>query len=229
MAELTLHYHPLSSFCHKVLIALYELDLPFEARLLNLGDASVRDAYRRLWPTGKMPLLQDAGRVVPETSIIIEHLVRRHGGAAQTLLPVDPDAALDVRLWDRLFDHYVMHPMQDIVADRIRAEADRDPMAVAHAQGLLAMAYGMVDERMAGRTWSCGDAFTMADCAAAPSLFYAGTLVPFPPELGNLRAYYGRLLRRPSVVRVLEEAKPFFRYYPGRDTLPEPYRAAAFA
>jgi glutathione S-transferase len=225
---LTLHYHPLSSCCHKVLIALYELALPFETHLLNLGDPEVRQAHRRLWPTGKMPLLVDDGRVVPETSIIIEHLARRHGGSAQKLLPTDADAALDVRLWDRLFDHYVMHPMQDIVADRIRPEADRDPLAVQQAEGILATAYGMIDARMAGRGWCCGDDFTLADCAAAPALFYAETLVPFPAECGNLRGYYERLLRRPSVARVLEEAKPFFRYYPGRENLPEPYRAAAF-
>ncbi len=136
---LTLHYHPLSSCCHKVLIALYELGLPFETHLLNLGDAAVRDAYRQLWPTGKMPLLVDAGRVVPESSIIIEHLTR-HAARTQCLLPADPVECLEVRLWDRLADLYVMAPMQAVVADRLRAEADRDPLAVAQARGQLAMA-----------------------------------------------------------------------------------------
>jgi glutathione S-transferase len=224
---LVLHYHPLSSFCHKVLIALYELELPFEARLLNLGDPAAVEAYRKLWPTAKMPLLEDDGRVVPETSIIIEHLARRVGDTQQ-LLPLDDlQASLDVRLWDRLFDHYVMHPMQAIVADRIRAEAERDPLAVRQAREKLAMAYGLIEQRLAdGRTWIAGDAFTMADCAAAPSLFYAETLVPFPADRTRLAAYYERLLHRPSVARTLEEAKPFFQYYPYREALPDRFRNA---
>ncbi|TWO73027.1 glutathione S-transferase family protein [Caenimonas sedimenti] len=224
---LVLHYHPLSSFCHKVLIALYELELPFEPRLLNLGDAAAVDAYRKLWPTAKMPLLEDDGRVVPETSIIIEHLARRVGGT-QRLLPLDDaQPSLDVRLWDRLFDHYVMHPMQAIVADRIRGEADRDPLAVSQAREKLVMAYGMIEQRLTdGRTWIAGEAFTMADCAAAPSLFYAETLVHFPADRPKLKAYYDRLLERPSVARTLEEATPFFQYYPYREALPVRFRNA---
>ena len=130
---LVLHYHPLSSCCHKVLIALYELGLPFEPRLLNLGDAQARAAHLARWPTGKMPLLEDDGLTVPETSIIIEHLQQRHVGAVR-LLPADPEGALEVRLWDRLCDQYVMTPMQALVAQRLRAPAERDARAADEAR-----------------------------------------------------------------------------------------------
>ena len=222
---LTLHYHPLSSFCHKVLVALYELDLPFERHVLDLGDATVRDAFHRLWPTGKMPVLEDDGRVVAESSIIIEHLGLRHA-PARSLLPVDPEEALEVRLWDRLMDLYVMHPMQAVIADRLRAEPDRDALAVAEAKRRLSMAYGMLEKRLEGRDWLAGGAFSMADCAAAPSLFFAATLLPFPASHCGLAAYLDRLMARPSFARVLEEARPFFRFYPGREGLPARYQPA---
>lgn len=217
---LSLHFHPLSSHCHKVLIALYELALPFEPRPLNLGDPQQRSAFLALWPTGKMPLLVDGARVVPETTIIIEYLTQHHAPAGQTLLPADADAALEVRLMDRLVDLYVMHPMQAIVADRLRAEADRDPIAVAKARETLSMAYGLLEQRLGDRAWLAGPQFSMADCVAAPSLFYSTTLVPFAPEHARLAAYYERLLARPSVARVLDEARPFFQYYPFREALP---------
>ncbi len=212
---LTLHYHPLSSYCHKALIAIDELGVEVDKQLLNLGDATERAAYLALWPTGKMPLLVDDGRVVPETSIVIEYL-QRHAQAGRRLIPADADAAIDVRLWDRIFDLYVMTPMQAHTSDLLRAEADRDPINVAEAKAKLLMAYGLIDRQLAGRTWITGDAFTLADCAAAPSLFYAVTYVPLPPEHENLAAYFERLLARPSVARTIDQARPFFQYYPGR-------------
>jgi glutathione S-transferase len=216
---LTLHYHPLSSYCHKVLIALYELDMPFEPRFLNLGDPAARDGFLKLWPTGKMPLLTDDGRVIPETSIIIEYLDTR-GSGPRRLLPEDGDASLDVRLWDRLFDLYVMTPMQAVVADRLRAPGDRDPVAVAAAQRTLAMAYDLIEQRMAQRTWAAGESFSMADCAAAPSLFYAAAVAPFPSGHTNLAAYFERLVARPSYARALREAMPYFQFFPYREALP---------
>lgn len=218
---LTLHYHPLSSSCHKVLIALYELGVPFDGRFLNLGDAGERDRFRALWPTGKMPLLEDDGQVVPETTIIIEHLVLRHARGAQTLIPPDPRAALEVRLMERLLDLYVMMPMQALVADHLRAEADRDPLAVGQARATLATAYGLLEQRLAGREWMAGDAFSMADCTAAPALFYAHTLVPFGDGRQRLTAYFDRVVERPSVARVLAEARPYFRFYPFSERLPQ--------
>ncbi|MBE7366077.1 glutathione S-transferase family protein [Ramlibacter pallidus] len=222
---LTLHYHPLSSFCHKVLVALHELGVPFEGRLLDLGDAAQREAFHRLWPTGKMPLLVDDGEVVPESSIIIEHVATRHAWS-QTLLPADPREQLEVRLYDRIFDQYVMQPMQAAVADRLRQAGERDPLAVAAARRTLAMAYGLLDQRMEGREWAAGRDFSMADCAAAPSLFFAATIEPFAPGQRHLAAYLARLLERPSVARVLDEARPYFRFYPVRENLPAAYRPA---
>ena len=216
---LSLYFHPLSSYCHKVLVALYEMGIAFEGRFLDLGDAGQRSAFLALWPTGKMPLLLDEGRVVPETSIIIEYLSRTHASPGKRLLPEDPEAALEVRLMDRLFDQYVMTPLQAIVADRLRG--DRDAEAVAQARAQLAMAYGLLEQRLAGRDWAAGREFSMADCAAAPSLFYATTLVPLDAAQRNLRGYFERLVARPSVARVLQEARPYFALYPFREAIPE--------
>lgn len=213
---LTLHYHPLSSYCMKVLIAADELGVALDKKLLNLGDPAERAAFLKLWPTGKMPLLVDNGRVVPETSIITEYLQRHHAADGRALLPADADAALDVRLWDRVFDLYVMTPMQAHTNDLLRGEADRDPIAVAAARSRLLSTYELLERQLDGRTWITGESFTLADCAAAPSLFYAITYVPAAPEHTRLAAYLERLWARPSVARVIEAARPFFRYYPGR-------------
>jgi glutathione S-transferase len=216
MATLTLHYHPLSSYCHKVLIAADELGVELDKRVLNLGDPTERAAYQALWPTAKMPLLVDRGRPIPETSIIIEHLQRHHACQGRTLIPHDPDAALDVRLWDRLFDLYVMTPMQALTADLLRPEGDRDAYGVARAREGLASAYAFIDRHLEGRTWAAGDAFSMADCAAAPALFYAVTYVPLPPPHVHLAAYFERLMAHPSVALAIDQARPYFKFYPGR-------------
>lgn len=220
MTALTLHYHPLSSCCHKVLIALDELAIEADRRLLNLGDPAERAAFLELWPTGKMPLLVDQGRPVPETSIIIEHLQRHHALPDRSLIPPDPDAALEVRLWDRLLDLYVMTPMQALTADLLRPEADRDPLGVARAREGLSSAYALIEHRLEGRTWLAGDGFSMADCAAAPALFYALSYVPIPPQHERLSAYFDRLMDRPSVARTIDAARPFFKFFPGRAGLP---------
>jgi glutathione S-transferase len=221
---LSLHYHPLSSSCWKVLIALYELGATFAPHILNLGDPEERKNFLALWPTGKMPLLLDGSRTVPETSIIVEYLSQHHRGGASPLVPADAEASLEVRLMDRLLDLYVMTPMQAIVADRLRDEADRDAINVSTARGTLSMAYGMLEQKLDGRAWMGGDWFSLADCSAAPSLFYATTLVPLNAEHVRLGGYLERVLQRPSVARVLEEAQPFFQYYPYREALPARYR-----
>lgn len=220
---LTLHYHPLSSFCWKVLIALHEMDIPFVPQMLDLGDAGQRERFLAMWPTGKMPLLVDGDVPVPETSIIIEHLSRAHAPAGRSLLPADADTCLEARLMDRVLDLYVMVPMQAIVADRLRAEADRDAIAVDKARGTLAMAYGLLERKLEGRAWMAHEGFSLADCAAAPALFYATTLVPLGAGHERLRSYLDRVLQRPSVARVLEEARPYFRFYPFREALPSRY------
>ncbi len=216
MTTLTLHYHPLSSYCHKVLIAVDALGIDVDKRLLNLGDPAERAAHLALWPTGKMPLLVDQGRPVPETSIIIEHLQRHHARPGRTLIPDAPLAALDVRLWDRLFDLYVMTPMQAFTANLLRPEAERDERGVAQARQGLLTAYAFIDRQLEGRTWATGDAFSMADCAAAPALFYAVTYVPLPPQHVHLAAYFERLMDHPSVALTIDQARPYFKFYPGR-------------
>ena len=211
--SLVLHYHPLSSYCHKVLIALYEMGLPFEPRLLNLGDPQQKEAFLALWPTGKMPLLEDGGRIVPETSIIIEYLQQQHQGEAR-LLPSAAAACLDVRLWDRLSDQYVMSPMQAVVAQQLRPPQARDEQVAEQARATLRMACDLLEQQLGEQAWLAGPDFTLADCAAAPALFYARTIVPFGAQHVRLSAYFERLLLRPSVARVLLEAKPFLQYYP---------------
>ena len=216
--SLVLHFHPLSSYCHKVLIGLYERGTPFEARVMDLSQPSAGSAFEALWPTARIPLLVDGGRVVPETSIQLEYLDARYPGPP--MLPADADARLEARLWDRLFDQYVMTPMQKIVADRLRADGEKDPRGVENARQMLAMAYGLIDGHMTGRTWAAGEAFSLADCAATPALFYAGIVAPWGEEQGALGAYFERLVARPSVARTLAEARPFFEYVPYRELMP---------
>jgi glutathione S-transferase len=214
-----LHHHPLSSYCQKVRIACYELGVDFEPRHVDLGNPQERAAFLALWPTGKIPLLVADGRVVPETSIMIEFLQQHHAGA-QPLLPREAQARLEVRLWDRLCDQYVMAPMMAIVANELRPAAQRDPLAVEASLATLRMAYAMLERQLAGREWLAGSGFSMADCAAAPALFYAATLCPFPPECAGLAAYFERLVARASVRRAWAEAQPFFSNYPFYDRIP---------
>lgn len=222
--SLVLHYHPLSSYCWKVLIGLDELGVPYETAEVNFVDPQARAAFERLWPTAKIPLLEDrdTGRVVPETSIQLEY-ADRNG----RLLPADPETRLAVRLWDRVFDNYVMTPMSSIVADRIRGPDKHDADLVAQRRAELQKAYRMIDAHMAGRTWAAGDDFSLADCAAAPSLFYAVVIEPPSEDLPNLTAYRDRLLARPSVAKAIDGARPVFQYFPFRDQLPDAYRPDA--
>lgn len=213
--SLILHAHPLSSYCWKVLIALYEKQLAFAFRQVDLGDPDSRAALSALWPMAKMPVLEDRGRgaVVPETSIIVDYLDAHHCGAIR-LIPDEPEAARDVRLWDRIFDLHVQAPMQRIVADRLRPEESRDRYGVEEARAALAIALDMVDAELAGRIWARGEAFTLADCAAAPALFYADKVMPFGERWPNAAALLERLKARPSFARVLAEAEPWFKYFP---------------
>lgn len=219
--SLTLYFHPLSSFCHKALIALYELNIEFEKRVIDLGNDADRAELQALWPIGKFPVLRDHARqkVVPESSVIIEYLDRIHPGQAQ-LIPEDRETALEVRLWDRFFDLHVQVPMQKIVADRMNA-ANGD---LTRERAALTTAYGMLERQLAARTWVASPAFSMADCAAAPALFYASTLVPFPDDYQHLSAYFDRLVQRTSVKRVIDEARPWFSWYPFAEAIPERFR-----
>ncbi|PDS77350.1 glutathione S-transferase family protein [Rhizobium sp. L43] len=226
--SLVFYGHPLASFCHKVLIALYENGTPFDNRIVDLSDENSRADLFRFWPIGKMPLLRDEARdsTIPETSIIIEYLEHYYPGRGR-LLPLEIDRALQVRLWDRFFDHYVQTPMQALVSNRRRPEGTADEIETAAARAMLATAYAMIEKQLADKPWITGSDFTMADCAAAPALFYAETLVPLSEDQPNLRGYYDRLLARPSFARVLEEARPYFKFYPYHDRLPARFRDAA--
>ena len=182
---LALHFHPLSSYCHKVLIAFYENGAAFEQRLVNLGDPADRKRYLDLWPIGKIPILRDESR---------------------------------------LCDFDIMTPMQKIVGDRIRPAGAQDPHGVADAVVMLRTVYGLFEQSLADRIWAGGDSFSIADCAAAPSLFFAETLVPFSGTHRNLSAYFERLVSRPSFARVLGEAKPWLQYYPFQDRIAARFR-----
>jgi glutathione S-transferase len=164
---------------------------------------------------GKFPVIRDeaTGRTIPESTIIIEYLAEHHPGDTQ-LVPADTDLAREVRLLDRFHDFYVQEPMQKIVGDRLRPADQKDPYGVAQAAAQLATSYGIIDREMATRTWATGDSFTMADCAAAPALFYANKVVPFGDDHRNVAAYLSRLTQRPSFARVIAEAQPYFKLFP---------------
>jgi glutathione S-transferase len=209
-----LYAHPISSYCQKALIALYENDTPFEFRMLSPDDQRVAAEFEALWPVKRFPVLVDEGRTVLEASIIIEHLGLHHPGPVR-LIPEDARAALDVRMMDRFFDNYVSTPMQKIVGDSIRTVEDRDRLGVAEARTMLGTAYRWLDDRMTARTWAAaGDAFSLADCAAASALFYADWTHPIAGEFGNVHAYRRRLLARPSFARAVDEARPYRQLFP---------------
>ncbi|HZD24880.1 MAG TPA: glutathione S-transferase family protein [Alphaproteobacteria bacterium] len=213
--SLTLHFHPLSSFCQKALVALYENGTPFTPQLLDPTDTEAVARFRALWPIGKIPVLQDeaAGLTLPEASIIIEYLDRHYPGPAP-LLPAEPGLAMQTRLRDRVFDLYVNVPMQKIVTDRLRPEKSRDAYGVAEARAALRTVCDMLEAEMAGRTWATGESFTMADCAAAPSLYYANLVMPLAEAHPNTAAYLDRLMQRPSFARAVEEAAPYRDLFP---------------
>jgi glutathione S-transferase len=211
--SLKLYFHPLSSFCHKVLIALYETGTPFEPRIVDLFGEAVE--YRKIAPLGKIPVLRDEAknRTIPETSIIIEYLAQHYPGKTQ-LFPEDRDLCRQMRLCDRIYDLYVNVPMQNIVADRLRPADNKDPFGVDQARASLKTSLDMIERDMAGDRWAVGEAFTMADCAAAPALFYADMMQPFRETHKRTAAYLDRLMERPSYARVLKEAEPYFAMVP---------------
>jgi glutathione S-transferase len=210
---LALYAHPFSSYCQKVLIALYENGTPFELRLLEGPDSPAMQELATYWPMKRFPVLVDGGRTVFEASCIIEHLGLYHAGPVR-LLPEDARAALEVRMLDRFFDNYVSTPQQKIVSDRIRPEAARDAVGVAEARAMLENSYAWLERRMEGRAWAAGDRFSLADCGAAPFLFYADWTHPIGARFPNVAAYRRRLLARPSFARAVDEARPYRPLFP---------------
>ena len=213
---LTLFLHPLSSYCHKVLIALYENATPFKPHLIELQKPGSRDTFKAIWPVGKFPVLRDeaSGRVIPESTTIIEYLQLHHPGPVK-LIPADADAALDVRALDRFFDLHVHTHVQRIIGERLRPAGNKDPFGLEQARAALDVALGIAEKNIAGRTWAAGENFTMADCAAAPTLFYCDMAVaPLTRAYPQLAAYLGRLKQRPSYARALAEAEPYLQFVP---------------
>jgi glutathione S-transferase len=205
-----LYAHPFSSYSQKVLIALYKNATPFEYRTLE--DPSANADLAALWPLKRFPVLEDRGRTILETSTIIEYLQVHYPGPV-CMIP-EGDAGIEVRMLDRIFDNYVMTPMQKIVLNQLRPEPDRDSYGVTEARGNLDRIYEWLDARLSGRTWIAGETFTLADCAAAPSLFFADWAHAIPPIYANLHAYRRRLLAHPPVTRAVDEARPYRSYFP---------------
>ncbi len=204
--SLELFGHPFSSYTWKALIALYETERPFTFR--NIEEADNHAALTELWPVGKFPLLVEDGVPIMESSIIVEHV-------APALVPDERERAEDVRMLDRIFDNHVMTPMQAIVAEHLPfITKTPDENRIARARSALDNIYPWLDARLAGRRWAAGDEFTLADCAGAPSLFYADWVHPIPEEFETLKAYRGRALARPSVARAVDEARPYRKLFP---------------
>ncbi len=213
--SLKLYFHPLSSFCHKALIALYECGASFEPILVDLSDDKSSAALRSLWPMAKFPVLRDEARnrTVAEATVIVEYLGAYYPGGTQ-FVPAEADLAWQTRMWDRFYDNYVHLQMQKIVGDWLRPAGAADPFGVEHAKTTLQRAYGMIEHAMDRKTWAVGENFSLADCAAAPALFYANTAMPFGPAQPNLQTYLDRLMSRPSYARALKEAQPYFEMFP---------------
>jgi glutathione S-transferase len=214
--SLTLHQHPFAAYCWKALIALYERDIPFTGVLVEAD----RSAVAALWPPATLPVLVDGRTVIPESSAVVEYLDRH--GDAPPLVPADAEAALQARIWDRVIDGQVMTPMQAIVFEALRPRDAKDPYGVAQARAKLDSAYSTLEARFDGG-WLAGETFTLADCAAAPALHYADVVHAIDrAEHPALTGYLDRLLTRPSVERVIEEARPYRELFP----LPWPTRVS---
>jgi glutathione S-transferase len=208
---LTLYAHPFAAYCWKVLIALYENATPFGYRVVeHAADWAELEA---LWPIKKFPVLTDGNTTVVESTIIVEYLMRRFPGPAQ-MIPTNEDAALAVRSMDRVFDNYVMTPMQTLVSDRMRTDSEREAKSAADARKLLNVVYGWLETQVTHESWLCGGTFSLAECSAAPALFYADWVHPIGDRFPGVLAYRRRVLARPSVARVVGEARPYRTLFP---------------
>jgi len=212
---LKLYFHPLSSFCQKALIALHENATPFEPIILDLAKPEHDATLRKLWPPRKFPVLRDEAtdRTIPESSIIIEYLDQHYPGRTR-FIPADAELARQMRFRDRFYDLYVNVPMQKVVTDKLRPAGKNDPHGVEEAKAMLRTSLGLIEREMAGKSWAMGDAFTMADCAAAPPLFYVSKVMPFADTHRHAARYLERLMARPSYARVLADAEPYFKLFP---------------
>jgi glutathione S-transferase len=208
-----LYAHPFSSYCQKVLTALYENGTAFDYRLLDHADPETMAEFEARWPIRRFPILVDGERTIVEATTIIEYLDLHYPGKP-SFVPEDRDAALEVRMLDRFFDNYVSTPQQKIVLNAIRAEKDRDPVGVAEARDMLERAYAWLERHMEGRLWAAGEAFTLADCGAGPFLFYADWTHAIDPAFARVHAYRARLMARPAFARAIDEGRPWRKYFP---------------
>jgi glutathione S-transferase len=210
---LELYAHPFSSYCQKALVAFYENSIPFTYRMLDADHPAAMAELEARWPMKRFPMLIDSGRAVHEATIIIEYLNTTYPGPVR-LIPDNAAAAVEVRFMDRFFDNYIQTPQQTIVFNALRKPEERDLKGVSDAHAAFERAYGWLEKRMADRQWAAGDKFSMADCAAAPALFYADWTHPISDEFPNVRAYRGRLNARPSFARAIEEGRPYRTFFP---------------
>ncbi len=210
---LLIYGHPFSSYTQKVLMALHENSTPFELCCIGPDTPEHSAEWLRRWPLRKFPLLVDGDRTVVETSIIIEYLQLVRPGPVR-LLPADPLAALEVRFMDRFFDLHVMNAAQYAVDGALSGDPVKRQDGLALAVEKLERAYAWLEGQMAGRPWAAGTDFSMADCAAAPSLFYADWTHRISDAYPALRAYRSRLLGRPSFARAVHAARPFRPLFP---------------
>ena len=212
---LTLYAHPLSSYCQKVLIALYEQDVPFEFKLLSPEKPENEIEFATLWPLKLMPILVDGKRVLRESSIIIEYLDLNYATGSR-LIPEEAKSALDVRFFDRVFDNFVMTPQQNVVFDYLRPAGTKDAYGVTQARDRLDAAYAWLESTLPDG-WAVGEQFSLADCAASPAVFYASKTQPFRGRFPRLEAYLARLEARPTIARVREEGRPYWKFFPFAD------------
>jgi len=214
--SLTVYLHPLSSYCHKVLIAMYENAIAFTPHVVDLGDPAARASFRKIWPFAQFPVLRDEkrGRTIPESTTIIEYLALHYPGPVK-LLPDDPELAGQVRAADRFYDLHLHVPMQKVVGDKLRPADRHDPLGVEQAREQMRTALTIANTEMATKRWAVGDHFSMADCAAGPPLFFTNRMMPLAAEFPHMSAYLDRLTKRPAYARALAEAQPYLAMFPG--------------
>jgi len=217
---LRIYGHPLASFYWKTLIALIERDVPFEFLMVDAAHPENAAAVSRFAPTGQFPVLVDGARAVIESAAIIEYLDLHHG-TAPPMIPADPRAAIEARQMDGVFDDYVSTPLTRMVLNVLREESKRDPYADSEAKAMLDKSYAWLNRWMTGREWAANDVFGLADCSAGPALFYAHWGYPIPESHTALREYRARLLARPSIARVIDEARPWREYFPLKGHSPD--------
>ena len=211
---LVLYGHPFASFVWKPLIALYERKVEFEFRMVDPDHPEHQRRVAELSPTGQFPALVDGEIEITESNPVIEYLDLFHGSADPMIPREDPRKAIEARMMADIFDDYVHAPMQRIVGDSLRAEQERDARGVADAHAFLDRAYSWLEPRLQRKQWAACDRFTIADCAAAPALFYSDWVHPISERFSAIRAYRARLLSRPSVSKVVDEARPYRKFFP---------------